>query len=356
MFHITPAENRVREALSLHSQKIAQSAIYLLNVMREQTQFDAPGWKQASERLRHSYRFHPEIHFIHNHLIRTMRANDVVQSDQVARHLIATVNASTDRGDLCVDSIGADHWEATAIGEAVRAAKVDTNGAASAEALKGDVLAVQRDFIRNSSDLLQRCHPEMYDEIRALVWTVKLFVGRVTQGLTDTRVFGEIYIRVPRSHVDPVFYYAEHMVHEASHLYLNCLMAQDPIVLNQGSEMFPSPLRKDPRPMYAVFHATFVAARMALTFRKIFQNIGGNDCLKILAEVLDEAIRGVSTVKKLGQLTVMGWKLLVSIEKSIDDALSMPAWAEFDFDRAMEHRCGAGVAKFDALARRLRLV
>jgi hypothetical protein len=52
------------------------------------------------------------------------------------------------------------------------------------------------------------------------------------------------------------------LIHESSHLKLFTAFMDDEIVLNDPSETFSSPLRREARPMVGIYHAAFVLARM----------------------------------------------------------------------------------------------
>ena len=54
----------------------------------------------------------------------------------------------------------------------------------------------------------------------------------------------------------------EGLVHEATHLLLFGLFPAAPPVLNPVQQRFASPLRREPRPMIGVYHATLVCARL----------------------------------------------------------------------------------------------
>ncbi|HEY5409954.1 MAG TPA: HEXXH motif-containing putative peptide modification protein [Caulobacteraceae bacterium] len=56
------------------------------------------------------------------------------------------------------------------------------------------------------------------------------------------------------------------LVHEATHQLLFAVSRDQPLVTNPPGARYQSPLRKDPRPMDGVFHATYVAARMSLLY------------------------------------------------------------------------------------------
>jgi HEXXH motif-containing protein len=55
---------------------------------------------------------------------------------------------------------------------------------------------------------------------------------------------------------------AEGLTHEAAHGLLFGYTLGAPLVDNDASERFASPLREDPRPMDGIVHATYVLARM----------------------------------------------------------------------------------------------
>ena len=59
------------------------------------------------------------------------------------------------------------------------------------------------------------------------------------------------------------------LAHESGHNLLFGFSASGPLVENADDELFASPLRKDPRPMDGVFHATYVVARMHQTLSRL---------------------------------------------------------------------------------------
>ncbi len=52
------------------------------------------------------------------------------------------------------------------------------------------------------------------------------------------------------------------LLHETAHTLLFGQSIDEPLVLNDDADLFSSPLRRDPRPMDGIFHATFVTARL----------------------------------------------------------------------------------------------
>jgi hypothetical protein len=340
-----PASDVARDALEAHSCKIRRSIVHLLEVMQSSAGVAHPEISTVIEVVRRSLRFPPETHFYHNKLISAMRCQDPDTAETAYQKLARSLIGKHDSSAISIANIGAAAWEREVLGSAVEIASLETGQDACAQPLSPDEFAEQSANLGTGLNIIRRHHPSMYSELTALVQSIKLFSGKITQGLTDTRAFGEIYVRIPRQCVAPVPYYVEHVVHEASHTYLNCLMADDAIVLNEAGEKYTSPLRKDPRPMYAVYHATFVAARMALAFKTIFESTNDSHWAKLLAEVADETLRGIDTIRKSAILTVRGQAIFIEINRLLSQISGMPIWRHFDFKQVRPHRGGAGIAQ-----------
>lgn len=172
--------------------------------------------------------------------------------------------------------------------------------------------------------LIERCHPVQRDEIRSLVSAITLFDGKVIGGSTDVRVFGNMFLRLPDGNADPVPFYADHIVHESGHLYLNALMAHDRLILNDDSRTYPAPTRSDPRPLFGILHATFILARLADTFERIaavepFPYAGK------LEAVRRQFAHGVATLREHGIFTEQGAALQAQFEALVDPRFARQA-------------------------------
>jgi hypothetical protein len=356
MFNVKPSYNDTQLALANHTARVRNSILHVLKQLVRSGLEDELAVKKSSAAAQLANRFYPKIHYCHNNLINAMKKGDVNQVKISGHKLInSLIEGNFPRG-LTICSIGIDEWEDDVLGKAVSIATHETGSSAVAVPVHEDRLDENISHVKAALSKIYGFHPEMSDQIDRQNVNIKLFDGKVTQGLTDTRVFGEIYIRTPRDHVNAELYYVEHIVHEASHTYLNCLMASDPLLLNSPEEKFTSPLRADLRPMYGVYHATFVAARMALTFESVHRHAKDETSLKILAEVTDEAIRGLEIIHLYAQLTESGMKLAKSLDAEVRRISTSSYWENFNFDELRPHRCGAGQAKFSALKRAVTVV
>jgi len=139
-------------------------------------------------------------------------------------------------------------------------------GAARFAAISPDM---HRDFaalVAEGLALLDEGLPALSGEVRAIVHHM-LFAQAPAgakiefDGASHYQFWGLLFLN-PRHHRTPLAV-AEVLAHEAGHSLLFGLTVDEPLVLNPDHELYPSPLRVDPRPMDGIYHATFVSARMA---------------------------------------------------------------------------------------------
>jgi HEXXH motif-containing protein len=120
--------------------------------------------------------------------------------------------------------------------------------------------------IAEAFNLLDRGHPELAAELRALLREIVLAAapddpGSLEfDGASSFLLWGGIVLNV-NGHRD-VLDMVQVLAHESGHNLLFGLAADEPLVRNDGAARYASPLRRDPRPMDGIVHATYVSARM----------------------------------------------------------------------------------------------
>ncbi len=156
----------------------------------------------------------------------------------------------------------------------------------------------------------------MLDEIREYVRTLVLFSGKTATGITSVRSFGNVYLRQPRfdmSDMGCLIYFIEHIVHETSHLHLNALMLHDRMITNESQEVFQAPLREDKRPMYGIFHATFVLSRLVRVFERWANTSDSLQVKEKYGDLISQHRLGLETVSQHAKLTESGEEMLNSM-------------------------------------------
>lgn len=143
------------------------------------------------------------------------------------------------------------------------------------------LMGAYRRRLSDAFALLDAGFPEMAAEVRALLREIVVAAGPedpkalTFDGASCYMLWGAIMLnaRGQKNVLDA----AQALAHESGHNLLFGLSADGPLVENADDELFSSPLRKDPRPMDGVFHATYVVARMHQTL-----------CRLLASGVLDE--------------------------------------------------------------------
>lgn len=352
MFSIHPNKISAKESRLAQSDRVKKSITYLIEECVNKIEFSGDSAQASLSKLREIERIPPEIHYYHHSLQAAMRRQSINDANiELAKLINAIVNTYAQSNWINISSIGGTDWERFIVNEAIKLTEVDCRKLVEINPISESELNVSKDIVISSLCTIARNDPEMFDEIQEQVRIIKLFNGKVTMGLTDVRMLGAMFIRLPRTNINPELYFLEHIIHEASHIHLNCLMAIDPCILNSPEERFVSPLRSDLRPMIGVFHATFVSARVARTIIKLYQATNNDNLIHTLAETLDEIIRGISEIEAHAILSLAGKKIIESIKEILDSGKALPIWRDYDFSNQRTHRFGSGSTKINDIRR-----
>ena len=176
-------------------------------------------------------------------------------------------------------------------------------------------LGKARDCLTETWALLESVDPELSHEIRALVRDV-VFVasepsagGIAFHGASTFYLWGALFLNA-RMHSDRVSM-AEGLVHEAAHSLLLGYTLGAPLVKNDSSELFVSPLRVDPRPMDGIVHATYVLARMHYSIERMLASRAMNaaerdrlGAMKLRREI--DYLQGLDIVASSARFTPVG--------------------------------------------------
>jgi len=173
--------------------------------------------------------------------------------------------------------------------------------------------------IQNAFALMDANDPALAAEIRALISKIILAAGSddpkalVFDGASSFMLWGAILINANRNDGDLGM--VQMLAHESAHNLLFGLSAEESLVENLPDELFPSPLRTDPRPMDGIYHATFVTARM---HRAVQQLLASGKLPPPLEEKARQELAtnvrlfksGISTVQRHAKLTPLGKTLI----------------------------------------------
>jgi HEXXH motif-containing protein len=214
---------------------------------------------------------------------------------------------------LAVDRVGGDLPELERVLRLRMGAGADKFAPISAE--------VHRDFaalLAEGLALLDAGLPSLAGEIRAILSQVLLAqapAGATMEfdGASHYQFWGLLFLN-PRHHRTPLAV-AEVLAHEAGHSLLFGLTVDEALVRNPDEDLFASPLRRDPRPMDGIYHATFVSARMAwamegLAASGLLSAVEREAALAAAAADRANFAKGVAVVDAYGDLTPTGRKII----------------------------------------------
>lgn len=355
MYDIHPNKNAAKKACLAQSKRVKKSIIYLVKECATKLNLQDIQINILSSSLEKMHYLPTEIHYLHHMLQNAMRRQDVNCAHQYLTHLIKMIHSTVSAPEgISISSIDHSEWEQFVITEVIKLTKEDCDLIAEIKPVLEPDLISAKGKVKKALRLIDKYDSDMFNEIREHVRIIKLFSGKITMGLTDVRILGAMLIRLPRNNVNSILYFFEHIIHEASHIHLNCLMAMDPLILNSPDEKFISPLRKDPRPMIGVYHATYVSARTARSFMRLYHATGNKELLHPLAETLDETLRGIKEIEQHAKLTVNGKKIVDSIKELLFSAKTLPEWREYNFTKQQLHRFGAGKSTVSQLQSAVR--
>jgi HEXXH motif-containing protein len=172
-------------------------------------------------------------------------------------------------------------------------------------------------------ELLRAVDPTVYEEIEAF-WS-RVYVGVPNAdshqmrfgGVSSLILWGGTFVNA--EHYDTALKAADFLVHEVTHFLLFALASDAPLVLNPPNQFFPSPLRKDPRPMDGIFHATLVCARVAEFYALIREantavDLDDGFLLQLADANVEKFWRGRATIKEFGLISPLGQDLLEQAE------------------------------------------
>jgi len=167
--------------------------------------------------------------------------------------------------------------------------------------------------LRTALGLVREVWPEVHGEIPLVVQKLIVYRGHSVIGFTDFRYHGSVFFKyewlMKRPHIEEV---AEDLIHEAAHVRLNAMMATAPMFRNDDREIYPSPLRRDLRSMYGVFHQMYVLRRVVEWYRRLDKRslLCQPENLK---ENFEDFSQAFETVKRHADLTPAGRMMLRDI-------------------------------------------
>lgn len=307
------------------SQRTGESLFHLLEVYEEYFKIDLGNIKKNTEECI-KYKPNPKFFLFHHALKAAIEAQDPESATAVVNYFKDfEVDDFTSRSLEKISFVLLDDEEWAIECEKISAEKdVDVktwvHNHNEKIFLKSIVGVTEEVF-----DVIKMHHEDLYNEILAHVNTIILScdgkligpLGYPLFGGTSVSYHGALFMQIPSDYVFFKELILEHIVHEAAHIHLNSILATDPLVLNDISELHTSSVRKDPRPLIGIYHAMFVSCRVLMAFnacRGYLNNMYMSTQYEIVQEQFNKAF---AICESHAKLTKLGKEILENCREYI---------------------------------------
>ncbi|NRQ38986.1 hypothetical protein HII36_45275 [Nonomuraea sp. NN258] len=178
-------------------------------------------------------------------------------------------------------------------------------------------------------DLIRRCRPELHAEICTLTDHFTLIRGEPFIGGSAISCLGVSFFKLNPEWSD--LCYADHIVHEAAHQRLHVEFEVEPALTNGAFLGSVSPIRRDPRPLHGVLHATFVFLRLSLFLRSVLEVEPSQEAERRFHRHVMGLYAGLEQLDRYGEWTGRGARLFAAMCESADRLRQIVAVPDPDF-------------------------
>lgn len=166
-----------------------------------------------------------------------------------------------------------------------------------------ELTPTEKSSVRNAFALIRAVWPAAFGEIAVVVKCISIFESKVAIGFADIETHGRIGLR-RQTLTEDTTQLAEEILHESAHVRLNAIHALRPLFTNDDHELYTTPLRREPRSMFGLFHQMCVLMRLRAYYVRVAESgQTRSDRLQSIERALREA---AGVVAEHGQLTDIG--------------------------------------------------
>ena len=319
--NFAPDAARAGEAAAALDHHLQQSFEHLAQACSARMTLDRCGIDRLAVRLAAGGVAHPAEYGIHFDLLDAIAAED---EPAILAGFRSLANVTIDDWIVPLD--------ARALGDSLaalyrRVIDADDQRALALTAPPVGSVAAAGAQIAEGQALLRRIAPALAAEARHLTRQIVLATeapdaAHPFYGGSSFFLWGGIFFN-PQRHAT-AYETAETLVHEAAHTLLTALAREEPLVRNPRSARYQAPVRRDPRPMEGIYHATFVLSRTCLLHRTA---AGATDLTQPVRTAAAAAARrdthlffdGFATVMAQAELGELGRALIEDAARFVSD-------------------------------------
>jgi len=326
IFSLFPDINDLEKVHTKYNQHTIDSLRKLLSAYEKGMGKNYGKLHNTLSSLKPNGKLNPYFFYLKLKIAESLKNNDVKNSTNYINELKKALTNSKRSDDLAVKNIFDSSWDEDLFETRFSIDMDRTMGVRGRiKKLTSKEIIIQKEKISDALNLISEVDPVYSSEIDELLSNIHLLKPekknqQLFYGASANVIFGSIYFQIPTESVDPIVYYFEHIIHEATHLTLFLLFSEDKLILNDNQKIYTAPLREDKRHMYGIVHATFVLGRLVQAFQKLIDNQKVKMAKKQIKELKKthelrklQFLIGYKTIKKYGKLTSNGKKLLNSM-------------------------------------------
>lgn len=325
-----PNPVRDKQMVSLVDIKMLKSLRYLCDVIEEGLHIDLNIIKQRIELSivevqERNKKIRCTVYALHSELVHAVKNNDLKLIDQIIQYANIISFFSEDISISTFNSAGFSVTESNLFKAAIGRNYQSDGYNDSTKKLDLEIPSPENtdyyiNTVQKALDALNDVDKLTYQELTYTISDIIIVKSNTINAGSSFRALGAIYLNELKPHLNWTAY-LENIVHEQAHNHLFYLWSLEAL-LEEGGELYKSPLRKDLRPLSGIYHAMFVLAR-TIRMIKVFKQskIYKDEIAKIStsynqaknsASFEDKFIEAYNTLNKNAKLTPKGKKLMNS--------------------------------------------
>jgi len=308
---------KMRQLLGSSLQHISEQASGVFN-------FDRAGLHHLAEELNKGSLFPPSTFALYAELVLAIQEGNYSEARELLRKL-GNERPLPERRQIVVFG----KYENRARDDLYRRfMDTDPNARFGIAGPSSEVAAAFSERLLAAFQLISQALPELAEEFDRLITQIILVAPEPDaeyqfDGGSAYMLWGGLFLNA-LSH-DNLIALVEVLAHESAHMLLFGFARDEPLVLNPDEELYPSPLRQDPRPMDGIYHSTYVSARMHWAMSRLLDSglLGREDTA--FARSAREADRenfynGIGVVEEFAVLTDTGYSVMNSAKEYMQSA------------------------------------
>ena len=259
-----PDKIRAQQLYTHMKDRLVSSLLYVFEQVGEHADINKEDLISCLDSVERAKRVNPVLYGLYYDLLIAASQNSPAEITENFRCIVAT--DTPDMEDISILSFCPPDLDVKTIDLYRRSLDIETDSPFDFSSPCETSVQRCNELIVNALEVIKHAAPKLHAEISALITQIILSGSKPLNGAdsydgaSSVYLWGAICINADSHH--SLLHMIETLIHETAHSLLFGLSVDEPLVQNPPQLRYPSPLRKEPRPMDGVYHVTFVSARV----------------------------------------------------------------------------------------------